>query len=338
MFARYRQGLEQELRRSMPNFTPKLDTLLAYHLGWVDDSGMALSSSSSRGKALRPTLCLFSCEALCGHWESALAAAAALEYVHNFSLIHDDIQDGDRERRHRPTVWSLWGQPKALVAGNTMQSVADAIIYGAFRTVVDPQKALQASVLLTQGYLEMIIGQCLDLSREGDLNASLEGYLRMVALKTGSLFRCSMAIGALIGGGDEQAVGAFAKCGVHLGRAFQIRDDVLGIWGAEAATGKVVGSDIRRKKMSFPVVYALEKTSGVARNCLTRALSKKELEDSDVNDVLMVLDQIDAQKYSNAFASENANIARVELENVVASSWAKAEFEGLVQFLTARDH
>ena len=338
VFARYRKDVGQELCAAIPNSPPDLYMMLKYHMGWVDSSGAASSDSSSHGKSLRPILCLLSCEALGGEGKTALGVAAALEYVHNFSLIHDDIQDGDRERRHRPTVWSLWGQPQALVAGNTMQAVADATTHRLCQRGVAQGVALQASTILTQGYLEMIEGQCLDLSFEGDLGISVDDYLLMISLKTGCMFRSSMAIGALIGGGDESAVGAFARCGSFLGKAFQVRDDILGIWGDMAATGKAVGSDIRRKKMTFPVVYALERAKGDARQTLTGAWAKENLEDSDVADVLGVLDGVHAQEHAHAFTRENAHLASKELEEVVLPSWARSEFGELIQFLTTRDH
>ena len=126
IFSRYREEVDRELHVTMPRYASGMDILLRYHMGWVDSCGDSVTTPVSQGKSLRPTLCLFSCEALGGRWEAALGAAAALEYIHNFSLIHDDIQDGDVERRHRPTVWAVWGQPRALVAGDA-EEVANVV-------------------------------------------------------------------------------------------------------------------------------------------------------------------------------------------------------------------
>ena len=191
--------------------------MLQYHLGWADERGALLGVPVSQGKALRPTLCLFSCEALSGDWTSSLPVAAALEFIHNFSLIHDDIQDGDVERRHRATVWALQGQPQALVAGNAMRSLADITALGLTGRGVPGDTALQASTLLSRGYLDMIKGQCLDLAFEGSLDIRLEDYLTMISCKTGALIRCGMEMGALIASDEEASVRAFAAVAAFWG-------------------------------------------------------------------------------------------------------------------------
>ena len=145
--------------------------------------GDSLTNLASQGKALRPTLCLFSCEALTDDWYRALPAAAALEFIHNFSLIHDDIQDGDMERRHQPTVWALWGQQQALVAGNVMRSLADVATLRITERGVGADKALRASSLLTWAYLDMTRGQCLDLAFEGRLDITLQDYIAMISTR-----------------------------------------------------------------------------------------------------------------------------------------------------------
>ena len=261
MFARYKGGLEAELRAALalPQQTSgqgdqrvSLYRMLQYHMGWADEEGEVLEVPISQGKALRPTLCSFACEALSDNWTAALPATAALEFIHNFSLIHDDIQDGDLERRHRPTVWAIWGQPQALVAGNAMRSIANITALRLTERGVPEDKALRTSFLLTEGYRDMTEGQCLDLAFEDSLNIGLKDYLTMISSKTGALIRCGMEMGALIGSDDEGSIQGFARCGGFLGLTFQIRDDVLGIWGEEASIGKAVGNDIRRKKKIFP--------------------------------------------------------------------------------------
>jgi len=317
--------------------SPSLGDMLEYHMGWVDERGELPLAPVSRGKALRPTLCLFACEALSGEWVPGLPAAVALELIHNFSLIHDDIQDGDLERRHRPTVWALWGQAQAIVAGNAMRALADRTALELTRRGVKSQTAFRVSCLLTRGYLEMTSGQCMDLAFEGRLDIRLEDYLEMISRKTGALIRCAVEMGAMVGCDDERTVGTLAHCGSTLGLAFQIKDDILGIWGDEDATGKSVGNDIRRKKKSFPVVYALETANGAARKLLVDIYNKVSLDDRDVEEVLGVLEELDVLGYAGRVTQRQAALALEEARRIPLPPWALAETEGLVQFLVQRE-
>ena len=207
-----------------------------------------MDTSVSQGKALRPTLCLFACEALASEYSRALPAAAALELIHNFSLIHDDIQDQDMERRHQPTVWHLWGIPKAIWSGNAMQCTGDLSLLDVARANVPDVTAIRVFDILTESYLEMIQGQCMDLDFESRTDIKSEEYLYMIACKTGALIRSALQIGALLATEDPATVKAFAEFGNHLGQAFQVRDDYLGICGDQATFGKATGNDIRRRK------------------------------------------------------------------------------------------
>jgi len=311
---------------------------LLYHMGWATESGKPLEAPQGQGKALRPTLCLFVCDALGGDWAQALPAAAALELIHNFSLIHDDIQDQDRKRRHRPTLWSLRGQPRALVSGDAMHGLAYRVALDLAQRGVSHEKSLAASRLLVESSLSMIKGQCLDLSFEGTLDVSLDEYLGMIRLKTGALITCSLEIGALLATDDEDHVRAFARYGDHLGRVFQVRDDVLGIWGKAEETGKASGNDIRRRKKSFPIVYALAKSSGSARQNLTNIYEKEALDGRDVDSVLGILEDVGAQTHAQALIEEEASRALGELEGIPLSPWARSETQSLVDFLVHRDH
>ncbi|MBI4298007.1 MAG: polyprenyl synthetase family protein, partial [Chloroflexi bacterium] len=310
--------------------------LLQYHMGWMDKDGHLETSHAAQGKLLRPVLCLFACDALGADWTTAVAAGAALESVHSFSLIHDDIQDGDTERHHRATLWYVWGRPKALVAGNALRSLADIVIGRLMERGFPPEKVLRASHLLTRGSLDMIQGQYLDLSFEVRLDVRLRNYLAMIALKTGSLIRCSMELGALLASEEEAAIRSFAQAGRFLGLAFQIRDDVLGIWGDESATGKGVGNDIQRKKKSFPVVFALERASDSHREILRKVYSKPAISDQDAEQVLGILDNLGAQAYAHQRTQENVRLALAEMEKVQLPSWARQEAADLAEFLVAR--
>ena len=312
--------------------------LLRYHLGWADRFGNRAGSPIFQGKALRPTLCLFACEALSQDVSAALSAAAALELIHNFSLIHDDIQDQDRERRHQPTVWHLWGVPKALVAGKALQSVGDLALLNTTHDNASPQTILRVSQLLTDSYLDLIEGQCMDLAFETRAAITTEEYLKMIAYKTGSLIRSGLEIGALLASDDPFTVRTFAHFGSCLGRAFQIRDDVLGIWGDQAHTGKSAGNDIRRRKKSFPVVFALTQASGQALDDLREIYAQKELAEGDVERVLAVLNEVGAREHSQRLTEASAEEALEALEEVSLPLWAREEAEALVDFLARREY
>ena len=339
MFSRYKSSVEQELYKWVPgDEISQAYRLLRYHLGWVDRQGRGMKTPISQGKALRPTLCLFACEALANDFSKALPAAAALELIHNFSLIHDDIQDQDVERRHQPTVWHLWGMPKALYAGNAMQCTGDLALLDVGGKEVDPEKVLRVSTILTESYVEMIQGQCMDLEFESRTDIEADEYLQMIACKTGALIRCGLEIGALLATEDAATVRAFAQFGDCLGQAFQIRDDYLGIWGDEATLGKATGNDIRRRKKSYPVVFALERASGRAMDDLLRIYRQEELEEDDVQRVLAVLDEVGAQDHSQLLTEAAAVRALEALKPVSLPKWAQTEAEELVDFLARREY
>ncbi len=338
MFARYKDMVEQELFLAAPsNAGGLLAPLMRYHLGWVDQFGQPAATPSSQGKALRPTLCMFACEALEGNLERAAAAAAALELIHNFSLIHDDIQDQDLERRHQATVWSLWGIPKALAAGNAMQTLGDLTALCGHRPETRTgEENLHVSRMLTETYLEMIDGQCQDMGFESRTDITAADYLHMIAGKTGALIRCSVHIGAFLAAGECPASDAFARFGSYLGRAFQIRDDYLGIWGDESATGKSTDNDIRRRKKSFPVVFAFEHTTGGSREDLHRIYRQEDLDDADVERVMSILEEVGAAEYCDSLTQDSAHSAAQALEGVELPGWARDEVAELVDFLAHR--
>jgi len=347
MFARYRDGFVSHMKGSVPGYDTSaghdgsLDGLyhmLSYHLGWSDSSGRPVDGEGSQGKALRPTLCLFACESLGGNWSQARPAASALEMVHNFSLVHDDIQDGDLERRHQPTVWSLWGQSQALVSGNALRSVADQTALELAELGVPTSKALKATQILTNACLEMIQGQCLDLSFERRLDIGPTDYLDMVSRKTGSLISCALQMGALVATDDASPIRFYGEAGQYLGLAFQVRDDVLGIWGDESTTGKAAGNDILRRKKSFPVVYALETCTSAARQRLFEIYNREDLTEQDVADVMMVLEEVGAESYSQRTAEERASLALEQVRKISLETWAFHEFEELVSFLAIRHY
>ena len=339
MFSKYKSSVEHELHRVVPDSSnSEAYRLLRYHLGWIDEQGNPLNTSVTQGKALRPTLCLFACDAITNDYSKALPAAAALELIHNFSLNHEDIQDQDVERRHHPTVWHLWGIPKALWSGNAMQCTGDLSLLSVSELNVCPETVLKISEILTESYTEMIQGQVLDLQFESRTDITADEYLFMIACKTGALIRSGLEIGALHGTDDPATIKAFAKFGEYLGRAFQIRDDYLGIWGDQATLGKATGNDIRRRKKSYPVVFALERSSGHALADLLRIYEQEELEEDDVQRVLAVLDEVGSQQNAQHLTEVAAAQALDALKPAALPDWARVEAEELVDFLARREY
>lgn len=314
ILSRYRPELEAELRSILTAADPELlYRMMHYHMGWIDVEGRP---GVSLGKALRPTMCFMACEAVGGDWRQALPAAAALEIVHNFSLIHDDIQDGDRERHHRPTVWAIWGQPQAINAGDAMLAIGHLTLLRLREHGVEDGRVLLACQALGQSILEMVQGQCMDLSFEDSLEISVEAYREMISKKTGALYECSLHLGALIGTSRQEAVEGLRRFGRLLGLTFQVRDDVLGIWGDVAVTGKPSGNDIKRKKKSLPVVYTLAKAQGSQRQELLRIYGQEVVSDEDAQQVLSIMHDLGAYDFCRGIAEEHGVQALAALEGL----------------------
>jgi geranylgeranyl diphosphate synthase, type I len=356
LLGRYRAELEEALRAAIPAGGPDLlYRMMRYHLGWEDEQGLPLTNAG--GKGLRAALCLWACEAVGGPWRRALPAAVALELIHNFSLVHDDIQDGDVERRHRPTVWSVWGAPQAINAGDSLlvlgrrallglheegPSAADSAIRRggvrmADRTGLPAPRVLLACLILDEACRELIEGQCLDLGFEATLDVSPEAYLEMIGKKTGALLEASLHLGALAGSEDNALAGRLARCGRLLGLAFQIRDDILGVWGASEITGKPVAADIHRRKKCLPVVYTLAVAQDRAREDLLRLYAQDSLSDGDVARVLEIVESSTARDYCQRMAEERIAEALAELKGAAISSAALRDFQELTIFLLERD-
>lgn len=348
MIDRYGESIQSALRAELaPDRVGSgsfVYDILRYYMGWADETGAPHvgRDGAGAGKAVRPTLCLFGCEAVGGEVAQAIPAAVALELIHNFSLIHDDIQDKDETRRGRKTVWAVWGLPKALVAGNVLRVVADCALHNLPKPMGGSGRAIAAVSLLTEAYLEMIDGQYLDISFEGRLDIGMDDYRRMISRKTGALLRCSLNMGAALGvdgqrRGDASTVAAFRECGRALGYVFQIRDDALGVWGEESVTGKPVGSDIRRKKNSYPVVYAMENADALDGRLLSEIYAKDALDDADVASVMGVMERMGVRERAHVEASEWADRAMAALVAVELSPEARRDIEDFTHFLLVRD-
>lgn len=336
VFQRYQMPIDRTLRDRLSDTNSSVYSLLRYAMGWSDADGTSVSAP--QGKALRPTLCLLTCEAICGEYRRALPPAVSLELIHNFSLIHDDIQDRDEYRRHRPTVWKVWGEPIALTAGNVMRIVADTSVEGLRGDSVAAADIVTVSKVLTEASLEMIEGQYLDVSFEGRSDIGMKSYLDMISRKTGALLRTPMHVGAIMGTGDPAVIESFRECGRSLGYVFQIRDDALGIWSEEKTTGKPVGADIRRKKNSLPIVHAMSQADRTQRQALEHVYEKESVEDADVETVLDIMDGLGTEAFANSMASEHCDRALERLAEVEIPPRARADIEELVTFLLVRQH
>lgn len=270
--------------------------IMQYHMGWLDAE--LRPAVAPVGKRIRPLLCLCACAAAGGNPVAALPAAAGLELLHNFSLLHDDIEDNSLLRRHRPTTWTVFGMPITCNAGDGMFSLAHTAFYRMEALGVPPATVLAALRRFDAMCVALTEGQFLDMSFEQRLNVTPDDYFRMIAGKTGALLAVAPEIGALVAGAAPVAVAAYRRYGAALGRAFQIQDDILGIWGDEAATGKSAASDILSKKKTLPVIYALAHEAVGAE--LTALYAGADFTESDVPTVLVLLDRAGAQPYVEA--------------------------------------
>lgn len=336
VFQKYRHEIDGELHAVLEGFSEPLYDMLRYHLGWMDAQGSPQAGSS--GKALRPTLCLLACEAITGSYQRALPAAAALELVHNYSLIHDDIQDDDRIRRNRPTVWAVYGKPQAINAGTAMRVLASVCLMRLAVEGYPPARLVHAQSLLDHACLELLEGQYLDLSFESRFDVSQHEYLRMVEKKTARLISCSLELGAVLATHDRSVILAMRNFGHHLGMAFQVRDDVLGVWGEEDQLGKPVGSDIRHMKKSFPIVLALTDLNPNVREHLLEIYQRPEVDDEAVSRVLELLEIVEARQRSQELVDKHGRLALQEISTLPILPWARQSLEELVNFLLTREY
>ncbi len=329
---RYRDAIEREVVRSLPASDSPLDEMLRFYFGWTEEGTPSLA------KCLRPSLCLMACESLGGDTQQALPIAVAVELVHNFSLIHDDIEDGDEMRHHRPALWHAYGRQPAIFAGIALWSIADQTLDRALERGLSAERVLAARRILNNGCLEMIEGQHQDLSFEQRSDVTLSEYLDMIGRKSGALLGAALQLGALVAGCDDEECERFDTFGRQLGVAFQIRDDVLGIWGEGSATGKPVGADIARKKKSLPVVHAFQQVVGPDRDMLLGAYAKPEVDEADVAEVLSILQRWNCRYFAQGLAEDYRARAMEELSRTPISPDARRSFDELMSFVLERDY
>jgi geranylgeranyl diphosphate synthase type I len=341
-YGAYLKAVEAEMQQLLSDANERLRPLysmLAYHLGWVD--AQARPNHTESGKRVRPLLCLLCCEAAGGDWRQALPAAAGLELIHNFSLIHDDIEDNSPTRRGRPTVWVLWGLPHGINVGDTMLMLARLAVGRLSRCGIEPCVTLQAMDVLDRTCLQLCQGQYLDIAGEGNLDTSEEAYLEMIGSKTAALLAASTQIGALIGrscmpdgGGVQDTLHFYRQFGWHLGLAFQMVDDLLGIWGDPAVTGKPAADDLRNRKMTLPVIFALRHCR--RRKRLARIYEHESLDDKQLAQAVAILDEAGAQPYVQQLAAQHTANAMAALDAAVAREPAAMHLRELSASLAGR--
>lgn len=330
-FYRYSNDLEAELKSVLNESASPLYVMMRYHMGWVDKRDYPQETSS--GKRSRPTLCLLTCEGVGGDWHSALPAAAAIELMHNFSLIHDDIQDKSQERRNRPAVWKIWGQSQGINAGDAMYALAHLALLRLEEKSIPCERIIIASNILSKTSLQICVGQHLDIDSESNLDTSLDSYLEMITEKTASLFECSLYLGSLLGTDNQTQISHLRSFGRGLGMAYQIRNDLIGIWGEKETGGKSPYTDIRYKKKTFPIIYALQEVDGKDRENLLDIYSKAKISADDITQVLHILDGLDAYNYTQKVIKRHYLRALPELELAGLSSSAQRELKEVSAFL-----
>src|SRR6201997_3243891 len=309
--------------------SPGVRRVAAYHYGLADADGNPVRVGS--GKALRPALALLSARAAGAAAERGVTPAVAVELVHNFSLLHDDIMDGDTERRHRPTAWTAFGVGAAILAGDALLALAQDLLLGDGT----PQGAWAARCL-SAAVQRLIGGQGSDLAFEKRDDVSLAECLEMAGDKTAALMACACSIGAVHLGAPPTLAMALAGFGAHVGLAFQLTDDLLGIWGAPEVTGKPVRADLRARKKSLPVVAAL--SSGTPEAAQLRALltSPDALTENDLVRAANLVVAAGGKDWAEPEAAAQLAAANASLASIDLAGDVRAELTAIAEFITAR--
>lgn len=302
---------------------------MEYHHGWRTPD--LQPAPWHPGKLLRPTLLLLACELAAGQSgraqeeavRQAIPAALAVEMVHNFSLIHDDIEDGDEERHHQPTLWKLWGIPLAINTGDGLFALARLQLSHLRERGVAAETVLQLSARLDATCVELCEGQHLDMRFEGRRDVTVAMYLDMIGRKTAALMDCAASIGSLIGAPDDGGLSArLGSFGRSLGMSFQLRDDMLGIWAA-AALGKTEAGDLRQKKMSLPVISALENATPEDQRTLTAIYDESgPATEPQIATLRAILERTGARERTRTTLRDHCDAARSLLDSACATSTA----------------
>ncbi|MEV0125380.1 family 2 encapsulin nanocompartment cargo protein polyprenyl transferase [Streptomyces sp. NPDC050703] len=331
ILATARALVDPELCAAVDSLPGAMRRVARYHLGWEHADGTPAPGNG--GKAIRPALVLTAARALGGERETAVRAAAAVELTHNFTLLHDDVMDRDTTRRHRPTAWTVFGDAAAILTGDALQSLAQRVL------AADPHPgAAEAAVRLARCVEELCEGQFMDCSLEGRApdQVTLDECLAVAEAKTGALLGCACAIGALYAGAGREAADALDGFGRQAGLAFQLIDDVIGIWGDPGCTGKPAGADLTARKKSLPVVAAL--TSGTrAAGELAELYGGPPGEDEPARTADAV-ERAGGRDWALAHAADRMSGALGQLAGAVPDPESAGGLLALAEFVTRRTH
>lgn len=334
--------VQPEIRAALDRLDERTRLVAGYQLGYWDADGVPTARGS--GKGLRPALVLLSARAAGKSARQGLPGAVAVELVHNFSLLHDDVIDGDVERRHRPTAWAAFGVGPAILAGDALLSLSDDVLSAA-----PGQSGSWGLRCLAAAVRRLIAGQAADIAFESRPDVTLDECLAMARDKTGALLSCSAALGAVICGGPPALALGLALYGDRLGLAFQLVDDLLGIWGEPAVTGKPVLSDLRARKKSVPVVRAMT-AGGPASEQLRELYAKPgELSPDDLALAAALIEETGARNWTEKQADRLLTEALAELDglaelhgmnalNAMDLAEVHGELTAIAHFMTGRDY
>ena len=302
-----------------------------YHFGWTDAEGRRLPEATG-GKGVRSALALLSAQAVGAPAPTALPGAVAVELIHNYSLIHDDIVDGDTERRHRPTVWAVYGADNAIIIGDAVMALAFEVLL----TEPTPARAA-ASADLVKATAAMIAGQSMDMTMHRRPDVTVADCWEMISLKTGALLAHAAAVGAILAAAPADAVSALRRFGDEVGRGFQATDDLLGIWGRPEVTGKPAGNDLRERKRSLPVTVVLNSGGAAARE-LAELYRRDELAQDDLRRAADIIEEAGGREAAAQAARRCMNRASEALEGADLDGGATAELQELARFIVEREY
>ena len=333
-----RTRIRPVLRETVEALPSAMRLAAGYHFGWHDPEGRPVAEPSAMGKTLRPALVFLAAAAVTGTTpvsgadDTVVRAAVAVELVHNFTLIHDDVIDQDALRRHRETVWKVFGVPSAILAGDALLALATQVLAKAATPM-----AAKGITVVHDCVQELIEGQAADLSFETRNDVRLTECVAMAGRKTGALMSCACALGALLGGADQEQVGRLRAFGMHFGLAFQLADDLLGIWGDPGITGKPARSDLLSRKKSLPVVAALNSDTEAALELSAMYRKPQAWDHTEVRHAQTLLERAGARTWTLQEAARQAASALACLDSAGLDPAAAADLTTLTHLAATRE-
>lgn len=316
-------------------YAEEIDVVIDDSLSKLEPESLYESSEyliKAGGKKFRPALTLLSCQAVGGKPEKALKAAAAIELTHTFSLIHDDIMDNDDTRRGKPAVYKVWGEPLAILAGDSLFAKSFELLSQSAEDNIAYERVVDALQVLTNSCINICEGQALDMAFEDTFNVTKDEYMNMIYKKTGDLITASTTIGAIMGGASSNEIQALRTYGKQIGLAFQIQDDYIDLTGDESI-GKPVGSDLVEGKKTLMVVYALEKANKEDHDRLVELLEAND--ESIIPEAMEILEKYGAINYARSKAYDCVIESKQAL-SILPDSDAKDALFKLADFVFTR--